>query len=113
MKVLVFAFHGLQMIQRFFVGVLELEQLSAEGTRLFLRTFQLRLRLLVLLLPLSQDLRELHITNVLNKPSFPPRKDSAYLQWVITLSKFLCFLSKAAAAALDLSTSTMRSSISP
>lgn len=56
MKILVFPFHGLQMIQRFFIRVLQFEKLSAERTSLFLGTFQLSLGLLKLLLPLSKDL---------------------------------------------------------
>jgi hypothetical protein len=44
------------MIQRFLIGVLEFEELSAERSGLFLGALQLSLRLLKLLLPLSQDL---------------------------------------------------------
>ena len=49
------------MLQGLLVGVLELEELGAEGARLLLRGLQLRLRLLVLLLPLGQDLRALQL----------------------------------------------------
>ena len=56
LEILVFSFHGLQMIQRFLVGVLQFEKLSAERTSLLLGTFQLSLGLFILLLPLSQDL---------------------------------------------------------
>lgn len=44
------------MLQGLLIGVLELEELCAEGARLLLRGLQLRLRLLILLLPLGQDL---------------------------------------------------------
>lgn len=96
------------MFKRFFVGVLQFEELSAQRPGIFLRALQLCLRLLVLLFPLCQDLQEsFHFRQKIDLP----------LQWnskcrMKTLSKFLCFLSRAAAAALDLSTSTMRSSIS-
>lgn len=56
LEVLVLPLHGLQMIQRLLIRVLEFEELSAERSGLFLGALQLSLRLLKLLLPLSQDL---------------------------------------------------------
>ncbi|CAG6010318.1 unnamed protein product [Menidia menidia] len=47
---------GLLLIQSLFIGVLHLEQLSAERTGLLLGSFQLCLALLILLFPLGQDL---------------------------------------------------------
>lgn len=56
LKILIFSLHVLQVIQRFFVCVLEFEELSAERASFFLGTFQLSLGLLILLLPLRKDL---------------------------------------------------------
>ena len=56
MEVLVLPLHGLQLVQRLLIGVLQLEHLCAESASLFLSSFQLCLALLVLLLPFCQDL---------------------------------------------------------
>ena len=56
LEVFVLPLHGLQMVQRFFIRVLEFEELSPNRPGLLLGTLQLRLGLLKLLLPLSQDL---------------------------------------------------------
>lgn len=56
LQVFILPLHGLQMIQRFFVGVLQFEEFVAQRSRLLLSALQLRLGLLVLLLPLGHDL---------------------------------------------------------
>lgn len=56
LEVLILPLEGLQMLQRLLIGVLELEELCAEGACLLLRGLQLGLGLLILLLPLGQDL---------------------------------------------------------
>lgn len=56
LQVLVFALHGLQLIQSFFIRVLHLEQLGAKRASLFLRSLKLCLTLLILLFPLCQHL---------------------------------------------------------
>jgi hypothetical protein len=52
LEVLVLSLHGLQVIQRFLVGVLQFEEFSAQRPCLLLGALQLTLRLLKLLLPL-------------------------------------------------------------
>lgn len=58
LEVLILPLDGLQMIQGLLIGVLQFKELCAQATRLPLRTFQLRLALLILLFPLSQHLGE-------------------------------------------------------
>ena len=52
LEVLVLSLHGLKVIQRFLVGVLQFEELSAQRPCLLLGSLQLTLRLIKLLLPL-------------------------------------------------------------
>ena len=52
LEVFVLPLHGLHVIQRFLIGVLEFEELSAKRSGLFLGALQLSLSLLILLLPL-------------------------------------------------------------
>ena len=56
LQILVLSLHGLQLVQRFFIGVLQFEELSAQRPSFFLRTLQLTLTLLIFLFPLRQDL---------------------------------------------------------
>lgn len=56
LQVFIFPFHCLQMVQGFFVGVFQFEELGAQRSRFFLSAFELGLSFLVLLLPLSQNL---------------------------------------------------------
>ncbi len=65
LEVLVLSLHGLKMIQDFFIRVLQFEEFSAQRSRLFLGTFQFTLRLLILLLPLSQDLLGIYLGDYL------------------------------------------------
>ena len=53
LEVFVLPLHGLQVIQRFLIRVLEFEELSAKRSGLFLGALQLSLSLFILLLPLS------------------------------------------------------------
>ena len=59
LQVLVLALQCLQMIQRFLIGVFHLEKLSAERTSLFQGSLKLCLALLILLLPLCQNLNNI------------------------------------------------------
>lgn len=56
LEVLVLPSDSLSLVKHFFIGILHLEDLSAERARLLLGSLQLSLTLLVLLLPFSQDL---------------------------------------------------------
>lgn len=56
LQVLVLSLQSLQMIQSLLVGVLHLEEFSAHRASLLLSSFQLSLALLILLLPLCQNL---------------------------------------------------------
>lgn len=56
LQVLVLPFDRLQLVKGFFIGVFEFKELCAETAGLFLRAFQLGLRLLKLLPPLRQHL---------------------------------------------------------
>lgn len=58
LKVLVFLLEGLQMVQGLLIGVLHLEELRAEGAAFLLGPLQLRLALLIFLLPLRNDLNK-------------------------------------------------------
>lgn len=58
LQVLVLSLQSLQMIQSLLVGVLHLEEFSAHRASLLLSSFQLSLALLILLLPLCQNLGE-------------------------------------------------------
>lgn len=61
MEVFILSFEAFQVIQNLFVRVFELEQFGTEPSRLSLRHFQIRLALLVLLLPVRQDLQQTHV----------------------------------------------------
>lgn len=66
LQVFIVSFEGLEVLQSFLVRVLYFEELGAEGSRLLLCPIQLSLTLLILLLPLRQNLRKAQITG-LNK----------------------------------------------
>ena len=56
LEILVLPLKSLQLVKSLLIGVLHLEQLSAERASLFLGTLQLCLTLLIFLLPFCQDL---------------------------------------------------------
>ncbi len=58
MQVPVFSFNCLQMVQSFFIAVLQFEELGAQTAGLFLRRLQVRLTLLKLHLPVTQQLHQ-------------------------------------------------------
>ena len=58
LQVFIISFENIEVLQRFLVRVLNLEELSAEGARLLQGSVQLGLTLLILLLPLRQNLRK-------------------------------------------------------
>ena len=114
LQVLVLPLQGLQLIQSLFIGVLHLEELSAERASLFLSTFQLSLALLILLLPFCQNLIRTKYVVLLTNTMLIQAMFLLFQKGITrTLSKFLCFLSRLAASAFALSTSIMRSSTSP
>lgn len=52
-QILVLSFHGLKLIQGFLVGILQFEELGAQGPGLLQRSLQLGLALLALGFPLG------------------------------------------------------------
>lgn len=66
LQIFILSFEDLEVLQSFLVRVLHFEELSAERSRLFLWSIQLSLTLLILLLPLRQNLRKAQIIG-LNK----------------------------------------------
>lgn len=71
LQVFILSFEDLKVFQCFLVRVLHLEELGAERARLLLGSIQLSLTLLILLLPLGQNLRKTKKNISLDKNGCP------------------------------------------